>query len=732
SATDGEIPGLLAAEAFRPFDIERAPLWRVRVWRLASGEAAGDAVLLIALHHLIADFASVSILLRDLATLLGGADSLPRPGPGPGSGMTSWIARRENALDGDRGEQLRAWWHARLAGELPALELPADRPRPARPSWRGVARTIRLDGAAESLRGVGRARGATLYATLLAGLKAVLQRWTGQDELLVGAPTAGRGPGFGGEIGYFVRVVLLRLGLGEESSFADLVARAGSTVREALAHAEYPFPRLARELGAGRDETGRSLFGAMLVLQPGRTPEERALAPFALGEPGGRAEVGTLALESVSLPEERVQTDLTLMAAETEGGGLALSLRLDADLFDAATAERLLAHLGTFLHAAAADPDRPVQGIEILSETERLQLAAWSAGPSSPPPGPCLHELIAEQAARAPEAVAVVHEESDLTYAELWRRTTALAAHLRGMGVGPEVRVGVCARRTPELVTGLLAVLEAGGAYVPLDPAYPAERLALLLEDSGAALLLTDDSSAGRLPDLDLPRVRIDAEVTASPSSFAFRRPSPENLSYLIYTSGSTGRPKAVAIEHRSAVALALWARDAFPGRSLDGVLASTSVGFDLSVFELLVPLCHGGRIVLAGNVLDLPELPASARVRLVNTVPSAMAELLAAKGLPPSVETVNLAGEPLRRDLVRALLDAGVRRVVNLYGPSEDTTYSTVADLTREDPSEPSIGRPVAGTRARVLDRRMRPVPPGVVGELCLGGAGLARGYLG
>jgi amino acid adenylation domain-containing protein len=726
SATDGEIPGLLAAEAFRRFEMERAPLWRVRVWSLGSG----DAVLLVALHHLIADFASVSILLRDLVALLGETASLAAPG----SGMTAWIARREKALAGDRGEQLRAWWHARLAGELPALELPVDRPRPASPSWRGVARTIRLDGAAEALRGVGRAQGATLYATLLAGLQAVLQRWTGQDEVLIGAPTAGRGPGFGGEIGYFVRVVLLRLGRGEEASFADLVGRAGSTVREALAHAEYPFPRLARELGAGRDETGRSLFGAMLVLQPGRTPEERALAPFALGEPGGRAEVGALSLESMALPEERVQTDLTLMAAETEGGGLALSLRLDADLFDAVTAERLLGHLGTFLRAVAADPECPVQGIEILSETEHLQLSTWSAGPFSPPPGPCLHELIAEQAARTPEAVALVHDESELTYAELRRRATGLAAHLRGMGVGPEVRVGVCARRTPELVTGLLAVLEAGGAYVPLDPAYPAERLALLLEDSGAALLLTDRDSADRLPVFDIPRVRIDALAEGTPaSSFPDpRRPSPENLAYLIYTSGSTGRPKAVAIEHRSAVALALWARDAFPGRSFDGVLASTSVGFDLSVFELLVPLCHGGRIVLAGNVLDLPELPASAGVRLVNTVPSAMAELLAAKGLPPSVETVNLAGEPLRRELVRALFEAGVRRVVNLYGPSEDTTYSTIADSKQEDRGEPSIGRPVAGTRARVLDRRMGPVPPGVIGELFLGGAGLARGYLG
>ncbi len=694
-------------EAFVPFDMERGPLMRLRV-------ADGGTALLVEVHHLIADYASVAVLLRDLAALYEKRE-LPPPGPG----YTAWLRRREGALAGPRGEELREWWRQRLAGELPVLDLPVDRPRPPERSWRGVIRTARLDGAL--LRDVGRRRGATLYASLLAGLQAVLHRWTGQDEALIAAPTAGRDPGYEGEIGYFVNPVVLRLELRGEPSFEDLVTRAGRTAVEAFEQGAWPFARLVRDLRVPP-------LQAMFVLQPARTPEERALAAFALGEAGARAEVAGLEMESLALPEARGQSDLTLMAAEVGGGGILLSLQLDADLFDAVTAERLLGHLTNLLTAAAADPGRRVAELEILSGSEREQIAAWSVGPSLPATSPLLLERIAAQAARRPEAVALIHNGERLTYQDLWRRASHLADRLRGLGVGPEIRVGICAARTPDMVAAMLAVLEAGGAYVPLDPAYPAERLALLLEDSGAALVLADALGEERLPSSDLTVIRLGEEAEHRPVPPV--RPAPENLAWLIYTSGSTGRPKAVGVTHRSAAALADWAEDAFP--EMDGVLASTSIGFDLSIFEILLPLSRGGRVVLAGSALDLPEIPASAGVRLVNTVPSAMAELLRAGALPASVETVNLAGESLRRELARGLFAVGVRRVVNLYGPSEDTTYSTIADLPPEDDGEPPIGRPIAGTTARVLDGELRPVPAGISGELFLGGAGLARGYLG
>jgi len=352
----------------------------------------------------------------------------------------------------------------------------------------------------------------------------------------------------------------------------------------------------------------------------------------------------------------------------------------------------------------------------------------------------CLHQLVGEQAARTPEATALVAGDERLTYRELRRRSLDLARQLRRMGVGPEVRVSVCTERTADLVVGLLGVLEAGGAYVPLDPAYPEERLRLLQEDSGAAVLLTQERLLGRLPvraDRVLCLDRLAASEGAGPEE-PRRSPglssewSPDNLAYLIYTSGSTGRPKGVAIPHRSAVALIAWAEKVFGLDRLRGVLAATSVCFDLSVFEIFVPLSLGGTVYLAENALALPTLPAAGEVTLVNTVPSALAQLLRGGGLPASVSTVNLAGEALSGALVRQIYEnTAADQVWNLYGPSEDTTYSTFFCMPRHDTAAPAIGRPVDGTQAYLLDPAGGLVPAGESGELYLAGLGLARGYL-
>ncbi len=344
---------------------------------------------------------------------------------------------------------------------------------------------------------------------------------------------------------------------------------------------------------------------------------------------------------------------------------------------------------------------------------------------------PGLYELVAAQAARSPEAVALVHGHERITYRDLSQRAGRLARRLAALGVGPEVRVGVCLPRTPALVTTLLGILGAGGAYVPLDPDYPRERLGFMLEDAGAAVIVTERGLVPHLPPSGARLLVLDEEpdegIEAEP------RPAlPGNLAYLIYTSGSTGRPKAVAIEHRSAVAFLAWAHQTFTREELAGVLAATSISFDLSIFELFGTLAAGGTAILAANALELPELPAAGEVTLINTVPSAMAELARAGSLPPGVRTVNLGGEPLKGALVRAVHALGVERVVNLYGPSEDTTYSTWEAVARGEEREPTIGRPITGTWSRLLDAELRPVPAGEPGEIYLGGAGLARGYLG
>ncbi len=377
----------------------------------------------------------------------------------------------------------------------------------------------------------------------------------------------------------------------------------------------------------------------------------------------------------------------------------------------------------------------------LLTATEQQQLAEWNQTEREYPTDVCIHELFARQAARTPQAVAVVFQETRVTYDELNSRANQLAHHLRHVGVGPEVQVGILLERSVEMIVCLLGILKAGGAYVPLDPNYPTERLAFMIEDAELKVLLTQESWRERLGSttvdavIEISRTGIPAcqeswrqEPTANPQV----QVTPGNLAYVIYTSGSTGRPKGVAIEHRSAVTLLHWASETYSAAELQGVLAATSICFDLSVFELFAPLSWGGQVILAENALALPSLAAKSEVRLINTVPSVLSELLRLEALPAGVRVVNLAGEALRRSLVEQLY-AGetIARVVNLYGPSEDTTYSTAAELKRGEEGRVVIGRPVANTRAYVVDEQGLVVPSGVAGELWLGGEGLARGYL-
>ncbi len=697
------------AEAFRPFDLERGPLLRVRVQSLAPGEHE----LLLVVHHLVSDFWSLTLLVRELAALYRGEDLDP-----PRATYLDYVRWQEERLAGPRGEELWEYWRRQLAGELPVLEFPTDRPRPVIQSFVGAARSVRLDGTAPLA--LASARGATLHMLLAAAFQALLHRYHTRGrsgEVLLGSPAAGRAPGLEDVAGYFVNPLVLRTSFADDPTFAELLARVRSAALAALEHQDFPFPLLVERLRPERDPGRSPLFQAMLVLQRARPAldadpgvDAAGLAAFALGEAGARLDLAGLECESVDLGERRVPFDLLLMAAEADGR-IELSLQYVAALFDGGTAQRLLGHLAHLLDAAVAAPAERVSALSLLSEAEQRQLAAWSAGPAIAPGDLCLHEMIAAQAARTPDRPALVCGAERLTYAELDRRAEALAGRLRARGVGPEVRVAVCMERSPGLVVALLAVLKAGGAYVPIDPSYPAERQDFMREDSGAVLLLEGEGLPG-------------------PGSPAARRPLPGNLAYVIYTSGSTGRPKGVAIEHRSVAALARWARQAFTDEELSGVLASTSVCFDVSVFELFVPLCWGGTMVLVGNALALPETEG---VRLATTVPSAMAELLRTGGVPASVGTIGFGGEPVTREMARAVYrGSAARRVLNLYGPSEDTTYSTVAAIADGDEEEPSIGRPIAGSSVWLMDPWLRPVPPGLPGEVCLGGEGLARGYLG
>ncbi|MEM8960334.1 MAG: amino acid adenylation domain-containing protein [Acidobacteriota bacterium] len=706
-----------------PFDLATGPLMRTVLVRLA----AEHHVLLVVLHHIVADGWSAGILIRELgaayrAELEGVRPDLPELPIQYGT-FATW---QERHLDVVLAEQLDAWRH-RLAG-VPTLDLPTDRPRPAVRGTAGAEVPVTLDPElVAKVDALATTTGTTRFMILMAVFQALLGRWADQRDFAVGTPVAGRTHAeIEPLIGFFVNTLALRADLSGDPSLRTLLARTRATALEAQDHQDVPFEKLVGELEASRDRSRTPLFQVMFALQNNAEAE--------LDLPG--IEVATYAL-----PSTTAKVDLHLSLTERTSGestSLVGTIEYATELFDRATVTRLAERFSRLLDAALAQPEMPVSALPWLDEDERTQvLDGWNGETIEVPAEATVDSLIAECAARQPERDAVVGVDETLTYAELERRVDRLARHLRSLDVGTETVVGVCLPRTPMLVVTLLAVHRAGAAYVALDPAYPADRLSFMVEDSGAAVVVTDGSRVTERPGVpastrivDLATVDLDglASTLSSPTP---PTASADRLSHLIYTSGSTGRPKGVAISHRSAVTLLAWARRVFDDEELGGLLAATSINFDLSVFELFSPLAWGGTVILADNVLALATHPARDRVHMINTVPSAISALLATGQVPDGVRSVGLAGEPLRRALVEDLAAQGIETVYNLYGPSEDTTYSTWARVPFGDEhGEPTIGVPVANTRAYVLDASLRPVPVGAIGELWLSGDGVARGY--
>ncbi len=703
-----ELHRLAVEHARRPFALERGPLLGLALLRLAPQEH----VLVLTCHRLVADAASLEIFQRELMLLYQAFEPLPAL---PRS-YAEYAERQRRWSDGEECARQLTYWRQQLA-DLPVIDLPTDRPRPPVTSYRGRRRT-RPPGATD-LHALSRREGIPLAAVVLAAFQLLLRRYTGQKEVVVGFPAAHRDDEETGVIGAFVNPLVLRSDLAGDPSVRELLARTAATLRAAQEHQELPFERLIDELQPQRDLTRPPLFQVVLDL--------RSAPPVA--------EAAGLRLERLALDWQLAEFDWTLEIVDT-GHAAEVTLEYRVDLFDAATIGRVLGHWHHLLEELAAGVERRLSELALLGPAERHQLLlAWNDTRRPYPRDLLIHQLVARQAAATPSAPALVCGDDRLSYRELDAGANRLAHHLCRLGVGPEVLVGVCTRRSIDMVVGILAVLKAGGAYLPLDPEYPPERLAFMLEDAGTRVILTQEALCEALPEHRAERLCLDAGRPAWSAEPATDPGSPAaagHLAYLIYTSGSTGRAKGVAITHRSAVAMIEWAGEVFSADEAAGVLASTSICFDLSIFELFVPLSRGGTVIVAENALALPTLPAAAEVTLVNTVPSALRELLRLAPLPPAVRTVNLAGEHFAQSLTEdAYAAAGVERVFNLYGPSEDTTYSTFAHLATAGPAPPPIGRPVANTRVFLLDRRLRPVPIGVAGELFLAGDGLARGYL-
>jgi amino acid adenylation domain-containing protein len=731
---DDDLNSRLAEESRSPFDLQNGPVLRLNLFTRAHDEH----VLLLAVHHIVADLWSLAVLMDELGILYQ-AESLRQTttlSPPP-IHYTDYVRWQGEMLTSSQGERLRAYWQDHLAGQLPVINLATDRPRPLAQTFRGASRSLMLDDQlAPGLKAIARDNDATLYAVLLTAFHVLLHRYTGQEDILVGCPTSGRGlKQLERVVGYFVNPVVVRANPSGASTFQQLLVRSRQTILAAFEHQNYPFALLVERLQPERDPGRSPLFQVMFVLQKMPLLDEQQLGAFAIGDEGARMELGGLSLECMRLEQEVAQFDLTLMMAET-GSGLGASLQYNADLFDPETIQHMLAHFEVLLKGIVANPDQSISSLPLLTQQEYRQLIfEWNDTSAAYPALGCIHELVEAQVERTPHATAVVFDNERLSYRELNNRANKLAHHLRGLGAGPEVCIGICLERSPDLVIGLLAILKSGGAYVPMDPSYPRERLSFVVEDAQVPILLTQQKFVAILPE-QIPELICMEEVWETASQQSDANPvsgvSSDNLGYIIYTSGSTGRPKGVAIEHHSAVTLLYWAKNVYAPEDMSGVLASTSICFDISVFELFAPLSAGGKVILAENALELASLPSAQEVTLIDTVPSAMAELVRLEAIPESVRVVNLAGEPLLNSLVQRVYEQErIQRVYNMYGPSEDTTFSTYAMVKRGHEGPVSIGHPVSNSQLYLLDGKLQPVPVGVVGEVYIGGAGLARGYL-
>lgn len=715
------LAALTAQDMEEPFDLERGPLVRARLLKLGEQRH----LLMFTAHHLVCDGETTAILVAEFGRLYsarvqGGITRLDPP-----LQFRELAALQAKQLADDRdGER---FWLAQFAEPPPPLNLPLSRSRTVHGLHHGaVVREVIDENLRRALKRLSARQGGTLFTVLLAAYQAWLLRLSGQEETVVGVCSSARGiTGRAGVVGHAVNTLPLRVRAADNPAFSTFFAQVNRLVLEARDHAEYTYGWLVERLQPER-EPGRSpLLGVLFNL-------ERAS--------GAGVEFHGLELTADPTAHTFMTFDLFLNAREMPNG-IVLDLEYRADLFDPEVMAQWFRHFVTLLDGIVSAPDARLAELPLLAPEERRRmLETWNATALDYPRHACLHELFEARAEANPDAVALVAGGERITYGELNRSANRLANRLRAQGVGRDSLVGVCLERSWRMVMSVLAVLKAGGAYVPLDPTHPADRLDFIRREARMRAIVAEQSTLDRVQPPDAPEggepvkpICLDRqarEIARESAEDPGPAAQPASLAYVLYTSGSTGRPKGVAIEHRNVVSFVHWAGKTFSARELDGVLAATTITFDLSVFEIFVPLAHGGKILLVPNVLALADLPEANEVRLLNTVPSAMTELLRLGAVPESIETVNLAGEPLPVELVDQLYALPhIRRVNDLYGPTETTVYATHA--TREAGAPATIGRPIANTQAYLLDRHLRPVPIGVPGELFLGGEQLARGYL-
>ena len=715
-----EAQRLVRQEARRPFVLSAGPLFRSLLLQLGPEEH----VLMVNMHHAVSDGWSLGVLSEDLAVLYEAfRQGLPSPLAPLALTYRDYSVWQRGYLEGGALTHQLDYWKRHLAGAPPSLELPTDRVRPAVQTFHGSKEIVLFPHQVlEGVKRLSRSEGATFFITLLAAFNAFLARYSGQQDLVVGTASAGRRHvAMERVIGFFVNTLALRTDMSDDPSFRELLGRVRETTLNAYANQDVPFEKLVEELNPVRDLSRSPLFQVMMI-QQNAAQRFQTLGPLSV------AAFGTVA--------ETAKVDLLLNVSEV-GDRLRCALEYNTDLYDAGTIGQMLRHFRYVLESVIRDPSRRVSEIELQSEAEQRELLErWNQTQAEYPREASLVELVDAQAARTPHQVAAVFEGQQLTYGDLNQRANQLAHRLRTLGVGPDILVGVCLERSLEMLVAILGVVKAGGAYLPVDPAFPRDRQAFMLDDAKVPVLLTSAKLAAGLPPHAAIQICLDTEWD-SIQSCAKDNPEllagPGNLAYVLYTSGSTGRPKGVMITHRNLVNF-LESMRREPGLTGNDILvAVTTLSFDIAGLELWLPLCVGARVVIAArNVamdgVQLAALLHASGATMMQATPATW-RLLLETGWAGERDLVALCGGEVLPEALAAALLPRCRSLWNMYGPTETTIWSTLDRVTAEHTL--SLGHPIANTRVLLLDRRQQLVPIGVTGELCIGGDGLARGYL-
>ena len=724
---------LLETEAVRPFDLENGPLARATLFRLGSE----DHVLLVTLHHIICDQWSLNLFFSELAcnyrVIRAGGSPAKAELPIQYGDFAVW--QRETLKD-QLLQELLQYWREKLQGPLPRLSLSTDFRRPSLASFRGRTQFFTLPhDLSRALKQLSRSQGVTSFMTLVAALKVFLHRYCRQTDIIVGSPMTRRDPiETQRMIGHFVNTHALRTDLAGNPSFSELLHRVRETVLGADSHQGVSIDQVVRQLEIERGATSQSLFEVVCGLQPSATLETYG---------------AELVADRIEVDNRGAKFDWTLLFTESSRG-LELRCEYSTDLFEASTITRWIRHFETLLNGIIAHPERRLAEFPLVTEAERVRLLTQPQNTTTDPVATCIHERFEKQAAESPQATAVSFGQDTLSYSELNARANQLARHLQRWNVGPEVPVALCLERSLQMIVAVLGVLKAGGAYVPVDPACPKERLRFILEDTGARIILTEEKLRETVDPTGAKTIFLDSDwpqISSEPAENLPPRANPENAAYIIYTSGSTGKPKGVIVPHLNVIRLFAHTAQWFEFNSSDVWSLFHSYTFDFSVWEIWGALLYGGRLVIVPyritrSPAEFYGLLAQEKVTILNQTPSAFQQLIwaeqqAPKPLPLSLRSIIFGGEALDLQSLRSWFETHgdqQPRLVNMYGITETTVHVTYRVIEQADLAKGTvspIGIPIPDLQLYLLDETLQPVPPGVPGEIFVGGAGVARGYL-